>query len=84
MTDVKMEFNPTTYPTTAYPESERVLRLNLDFYHATSNEVYATVALDMDGNLPDDVDDMLSRKLHKRLPNAEYLGYEDVTDGCDE
>ena len=78
---MKLIVNPLEVPTTAYPESERVIKVLLDHYHAVSNDVYAVVDLDMDGNLPDDLNDDLSYAVHIRFGRkAECLGYEDVTD----
>lgn len=73
---MKLIVNPLEVPTTAYPESERVIRVL-----AVSNDVYAVVDLDMDGNTPDDLNDDLSYAVHRRFGRkAECLGYEDVTD----
>lgn len=77
---MKLIVNPFECPTTAYPESERVLRVLLDHYHAVSNEVYVKVDLDTDGNMSDGLNDDLSYAIHRRFgAGAEYLGYEDVT-----
>lgn len=74
---LSIEHNPTTYPTTEYPEAERVLRVIIS--NMPYEEVFTKVDL-IDGELPEDVDEQISRAVHRKYGlRAMVEGYEDVT-----
>lgn len=78
---MELYVNPTTYPSTRYPESERILEIKLHNNYGGMNEVFAKVDLDMDGRLPEGLETTLAYRLRRLYGEPSlYAGYEDVTD----
>ena len=72
-----------TYPSTSYPERERILELRFAHDEGSNLPTFAVVDLDMDGNLPEDLDAELKSEIRRHMGRAnamQYVGYEDVTD----
>lgn len=73
----------TDYPSTSYPERERILEIRFAGNEGINAPTFAVVDLDMDGNLPENLDAELKSEVRRHMGKYEarrYDGYEDVTD----
>lgn len=83
MANIELHKYATDYPSTCYPERERILEIRFTNDEGINAPTFAVVDLDMDGNLPEDLDAELKSEIRRHMGRAEamrYVGYEDVTD----
>lgn len=71
-----------TYPSTSYPERERILEIRFAGDEGINLPTFAVVGL-VDGELPENLDAELKSEIRRHMGKYEarrYDGYEDVTE----
>lgn len=82
MANIELHPYEGTYPTTAYPEHERILEIRFAHDEGCNLPTFAVVGL-VDGELPENLDAELKSEIRRHMGRAnamQYDGYEDVTE----
>ncbi len=82
MANIELHVRTADYPSTSYPERERILEVRFAPSEGNALPTFATVDL-VGGKLPDDIDGELRWEIRRLMGNRmakRYDGYDDVTD----
>jgi hypothetical protein len=82
MANIELHPYEGTYPSTSYPERERILEIRFAHDEGINLPTFAIVGL-VDGELPENLDGELRWEIRRHMGRAnamQYVGYDDVTE----